>query len=68
MSSEQLIETLERAETQLVELSMSAETVAGFVQLCEEAGVVYRIPTVRVIVPRRGLLDALMNARRLAVV
>lgn len=63
MNGDQLIETLERAETQLVELSVPAENMARFVQLCEEAGVGYRIPAVRVIVPRRGLLDALMRAR-----
>lgn len=59
MSGTQLIETLQRVTSPLVELEMTAESVATFIAMCDELGIAYRVPDVRVIVPREKLLSAL---------
>ena len=59
MNGQKLIETLERVTSPLVELEMPAASVAVFVAMCEELGITYRVPDVRVIVPREKLLTAL---------
>lgn len=64
MNGAQLIETLQRATSPLVELEMPASSIALFMTLCEETGITYRVPDVRVIVPREKLLMVLMRSGR----
>jgi len=61
MNSQELIETLQRVTSPLVELEMPAASIAVFVEMCEKMGITYRAPDVRVIVPREKLLMALTS-------